>query len=99
MAQSIGLRLEKYTQVCPEVLMVELVNTQGEPDTVTIFKGFSSSLVNPTNFDPDIPIIEVDAEIKAIDRLKAPYNPDKPEYIQQGLTLAEMEQLLGQMGI
>ena len=96
---SIGFRLEKYTELRPEVLMVELETATGEADTVTIFKGFSSSLVKPTSFDPDIHIIEADAKIQTIDRLQSPYNPDNPKYIEQGLSLAEMEKLLTELGI
>lgn len=94
MVNSIGDRLEKYTTIHPEVLMVTLQTSAGEEDIVVIFSGFSSSLVKPTNFDPDIPIIEADATITSIDRLASPYNPDQPQYIQQGLTLAVMEKLL-----
>lgn len=96
---SIGSRLEKYTELRPEVLMVELETPTGEADTVTIFKGFSSSLVKPTNFDPDVPIIEADSKIQSIDRLQSPYNPDSPQYIQRGLSLEEMAELLAQLGI
>ncbi len=96
---SIGLRLEKYTELRPEVLMVELETATGEADTVTIFKGFSSSLVKPTSFDPEVPLIEPNSTIKAIARLQSPYNPDNPQYIQQGLSLEEMERLLTELGI
>lgn len=100
MTQSIGLRLEKYTSKRQEeVLMVELETSSGESDTVVIYSGFSSSLVRPTNFDPDVPVIEADAKIMTIDRLASPYNPENPTYIQTGLTLSEMEKLLSEAGI
>ena len=100
MTQSIGSRLEKYTMKRrEEVLMVELETSSGEPDTVVIFSGFSSSLMHPTNYDPDIPIIEDNAKIISIDRLASPYDPAQPNYIQTGLTLSEMEQLLVENGI
>lgn len=55
MADSLGRRLEQYTLKRPnEVLLVE-IETDGQPDEVAIFKGFSSSLMNPTAFDPDVP--------------------------------------------
>ncbi len=100
MTQSIGSRLEKYTtKRREEVLMVELETSSKEPDTVVIFNGFSSSLIHPTNYDPDIPVIEDNAKIISIDRLASPYNPAQPNYIQTGLTLSEMEQLLAEQGI
>ena len=42
----------------------------------------------------NIPIIEDNAKIISIDRLASPYDPAKPNYIQTGLTLSEMEKLL-----
>ena len=98
MSEAIGLRLEKYTlKQKQEVLMVHLLTADGEPDTVVIFAGFSSSLMKPTAFDPDVPMIAADSQITAIDRLKTPYDPSNPQYIESGLDLARMEQLLGQM--
>jgi len=94
MVKTIGDRLEKYTTIHPEVLMVTLQTSAGEEDIVVIYGGFSSSLVKPTNFDPDIPIIEAEATITNIDRLASPYNPDQPQYIQEGLSLTAMEKLL-----
>ncbi len=96
----IGSRLEKYTMKRKEeVLMVELETNSGESDTVVIYSGFSSSLVRPTSFDPDIPVIEADAKIISIDRLASPYNPENPTYIKTGLTLSDMEQLLAEAGV
>ena len=39
-------------------------------------------------------MIEDNAKIISIDRLASPYDPVKPQYIQTGLTLLEMEQFL-----
>ncbi|MEY2857543.1 MAG: hypothetical protein RLZZ74_1855 [Cyanobacteriota bacterium] len=95
MPESIGLRLEQYTlQRRQEVLMVHLETATGESDTVMIFGGFSSSLVLPTAFDPDIPIIAADSTINSIDRLVSPYNPNNPQYLDSGLSLPEMIKLL-----
>ncbi|VEP16215.1 conserved hypothetical protein [Hyella patelloides LEGE 07179] len=100
MVKAIGWRLEKYTTTHQEeVLIVTLVTSSGEEDTVMIYNGFSGSLVKPTTYDPDIPVIEPNATIISIDRLASPYNPAQPEYIQQGLTLKEMEQMLLKSGI
>jgi hypothetical protein len=97
--KSIGQRLEQYTIKRPqEVLLVE-VEIAGEPDQIVIFKGFSSSLMRPTAFDPDVPILSEEAKIISIDRLASPYNPAKPRYIQQGLTLEEMEVLLAEVSL
>lgn len=91
---NIAQKLEQYTlKKLDEVLLVE-VEIEGENDQIIIFKGFSSSLMRPTNFDPDIPIIPPTATIIKIDRLVSPYNPHKPNYIQQNLTWEEMEILL-----
>lgn len=99
MNKSIGQRLEQYTIKRPqEVLLVE-VEIAGETDQIIVFKGFSSSLMNPTAFDPDVPILSEDAIIVSIDRLASPYNPDAPHYIQQGLSKEQMEALLTEIGL
>jgi hypothetical protein len=97
--QSIGYRLEQYTLKRPQEVLLVAAEIDGEPDQVTIFKGFSSSLMRPTAFDPDVPILPEGAQIITIDRLQAPYQPDAPRYIQQALTLAEMQELLAQVGV
>ncbi len=97
--KSIGHRLEQYTLKHPQEVLLISAEVGGEPDQITIFKGFSSSLMRPTAFDPDVPVLSETAEILAIDRLQAPYSPDTPSYIQQGLTLSEMLALLEQSGV
>jgi hypothetical protein len=100
MPESIALRLEQYTlKHRQEVLMVHLETAQGETDTVMIFAGFSSSLVMPTAFDPDIPVIASDSIIKSIDRLVSPYDPVSPKYLQTGLSLPEMIKLLESLNL
>jgi hypothetical protein len=97
--KSIGQRLEQYTLKRPqEVLLVE-AEIAGEPDQIVIFKGFSSSLMNPTAFDPEVPILSADAKIIKIDRLASPYNPNEPCYIQPELTWEQMEVILAGVGL
>ncbi|MEE3715605.1 hypothetical protein V2H45_02470 [Tumidithrix elongata RA019] len=94
MSERKGQQLEQYTETHPhEVLLVKL-ELAGEVDEVAIFKGFSSSLMHPTTFDPDIPIIPETAKIVSIDRAKAPYNPSNPQYIQQDLSWEAFQLLL-----
>jgi hypothetical protein len=50
--------------------------------------------MRPTAFDPDIPVLPPDATIESIDRLQAPFNPDSPQYLDQGLSVAEVEHRL-----
>ena len=76
----------------------ELADIDGEADEIAIFKGYSSSLMRPTAFDPDVPILPEYANILAIDRLVGPLNPTKPEYIQQGLTWETIQPLLEEVG-
>lgn len=100
MPTPISLRLEQYTlKQRQEVLIVHLETASGEPDTVMIYAGFSSSLTMPTAFDPDVPIIAADSKIESIDRLASPYDPSNPTYIQLGLSLAEMEDLMVKMHV
>jgi hypothetical protein len=93
------LRLEQYTlKRLHEVLLVH-AEVAGEADQVAIFKGFSSSLMRPTAFDPDVPVLPDTAQILQVDRLHSPYNPDAPRYIQQGLTWEALQPLLAEVGV
>lgn len=95
----IGQRLEQYTVKRPKEVLLVTAEITGELDKVAIFKGFSSSLMRPTAFDPDVPVLPPGAKILTIDRLVSPYNPDKPQYIQQGLTWETMQPLLSEVGV
>ena len=99
MTRSIAQRLEQYSLKRPQEVLLVSASIDSEPDQIAIFKGFSSSLMRSTAFDPDVPVLPEAAVIEAIDRLVAPYQPANPQYIQQGLSWAEMEQLLEQLGI
>ncbi len=100
MPESIGFRLEQYTlKRRQEVLIVNLETAAGEPDSVMIFAGFSSSLMRATDFDPDVPVIAADSTIISIDRLVSPYDPSNPQYIQSGLTTGAMESILQELDL
>jgi len=94
-----GRRLEQYTIKRPQEVLIVTAEIEGEEDQIAIFKGFSSSLMRPTSFDPAIPVLPPQAKIVAIDRLASPYNPDAPRYIQKGLTWDTMRQLLSEAGV
>jgi len=87
-------RLEQYTLKQRQEVLLVTAEIDGEPDQIVIFRGFSSSLVRSTAADPDIPVLSDRATILAIDRLKAPYNPATPQYLQQGLTWDSIQPLL-----
>ncbi len=94
-----GKRLEQYTIRRPQEVLIVHIQVAGEEEQVAIFKGFSSSLTHPTAFDPDIPVLPEQGTITAIDRVASPYNPEKPHFLQQGLTWEEMEHFLAEFGI
>jgi hypothetical protein len=99
MSNSIGQRLEQYTIKCPnEVLLVSIEN-DGQSDQIAIFKGFSSSLMNPTSFDPDIPVLPDSAIVQSVDRLESPYNPNDPRFVEQGLSWEAFQRLLDAVGV
>ncbi|HHP7243745.1 MAG TPA: hypothetical protein ACFE0H_03580 [Elainellaceae cyanobacterium] len=99
MNRSIGYRLEQYTLKRPQEVLMVTAKIGDEDDQIAIFRGFSSSLMRPTAFDPDIPVLPDEADIIAIDRLEGPYNPAEPRYIEQGLTRETIEPLLAQVGV
>ncbi|MUL38681.1 hypothetical protein [Gloeocapsopsis dulcis] len=99
MNDSIGKRLEQYTAKRPQEVLVVTVEIAGELDQIAIFKGFSSSLMRATAFDPEIPVLPDDAKILTIDRVASPYNPQSPRYIQQELTWNSIQALLSEVGV
>jgi hypothetical protein len=99
MTDSMGRRLEQYTMKRPQEVLIVNAQIAGEDDQITIFKGFSSSLMRPTSFDPDVPMLPTEARIITIDRVASPYNPDTPRYLQQGLTTETIQQLLADVGV
>ncbi|MGD1914186.1 MAG: hypothetical protein ACFB2X_26115 [Rivularia sp. (in: cyanobacteria)] len=99
MSKSIDKRLEQYTAKRPQEVLLVTLEINGSRDEIAIFRGFSSSLMRPTAFDPDVPVISEKAKIISIDRLKSPYNPESPQYIQQALSLEAMESLLAEVNL
>lgn len=96
---AIAKQLETYTLKRPnEVLLVHTLEADTE-DQVLIFKGFSSSLMKPTDFNPDNSIFAPNAEFVAIDRLQSPYLPNNPQYIQRDLTWEMMAALFTEVGL
>lgn len=90
-------RLERYTeQRRQEVLLVKM-RVGEEMDEILVFKGFSSSLVRSTDFDPDVDVWPENAEIVAIARLKAPYDPQNPQYLEPELTWAAIQERLPEL--
>ena len=89
-------KLEQYTLQHPQEVLIVNIEVLGNIHEVIIYKGFSSSLTSQTAFDPDIPVIPPDAKIINIDRVRSPYQPDAPHYLQQGLSWEDMEQLLSE---
>jgi len=98
MDMPIGHRLEKYTMRNPNEVLLVTANIEGEADQIAIFRGFSSSLMRPTAFDPDVPVLPDHSDIISVDRLAAPYDPANPRYLQQGLSWDEMERYLNSVG-
>ncbi len=99
MAELIAKRLEKYTEKYPKEVLLVKAKINGEEDEISIFKGFSSSLMRSTAFDPDVPVLPDTAKIISIDRLTGPYNPTNPQYIERGLSWEAMQDLLLKAGV
>jgi hypothetical protein len=99
MPQAAGIRLEQYTLLHPKEVLLVKAEIEGEPDEISIFKGFSSSLMRSTAFDPDIPVLPEGSVVHAIDRLLSPYNPAKPHFIEQNIGWADFLKLLEAEGL
>ncbi|MEA5476850.1 hypothetical protein VB774_04375 [Pseudanabaena galeata UHCC 0370] len=94
MSANQGQQLETYSNQHPQEVLLVKLQIDGELDEVMIFKGFSSSLMRATAFDPDVPVISDRAEILNIDRLAAPYKPNQPNYLQQGIKWEQFQNYL-----
>jgi hypothetical protein len=99
MNNSISKRLEQYTIKKSQEVLIINVEIDGEPDQIAVFKGFSSSLMRPTAYDPDVPVLPDTATIITIDRIASPYNPDSLHYLQQDISWEDMQVVLSKMGI
>ncbi len=95
MAVSIEKQLELYTIQHPQEVLLIKAEIDGEPDKIMIFRGFSSSLMRSTSFDPDIPVLPDDAVLIHIDRLEGPYNPACPRYVEPNISWEIFSQRLG----
>ena len=92
-------RLEQYTFQFPEEVLMVVARIQNEEDCVVIFRGFSSSLVRPTAADPEVPVLPQEATIESIDRLRSPYMPNNPQYIEQDISWEIFRDRLTRMGL
>ena len=99
MNHNLAHRLEQYTIKRQNQVLIVKVLIDEQPDEIAIFKGFSSSLMRPTDFNPDVPVLSETAKIISVDLLASPYNPEVPIYIKQGLTWEEMQSLLTEVGL
>ena len=99
MNHSPGKRLEAYTLKYPQEVLLVSAEVEGEEDRIAIFRGYSSSLMRPTAFDPEIPVLPDNAKILTIDRVAGPYNPDSPAYLEQGLTWETIQVMLSEAGV
>ena len=99
MNNNIAHRLEQYTIKRPSQVLIVKIVIDEHSDEIVIFKGFSSSLMRPTAFNPDIPVLAETARIVSVDILASPYNPEAPTYIRQGLTRDQMQSLLIELGL
>jgi hypothetical protein len=90
-------KLEQYTLKNPQEVLLITVEINNQEEEIIIFKGFSSSLTQPTAFDPDIPVLPPEGKIIKIDRIKSPFIPDNIQYIEQGLTWEDFQQRLSKI--
>lgn len=89
MNNPLSTRLENYTLKYPQEVLLVHAQISDEADEIMVFKGFSSSLMRPTAFDPEVPMLPHSATILSIDRLQGPYRPQSPVYIEQAISLTD----------
>ncbi len=82
-------RLENYTLKYPQEVLLVYAQIENEADQIIVFRGFSSSLMRPTDSDPTVPILPETAIVHRIDRIQGPYQPQAIRYLEKGLTPAD----------
>jgi len=93
------LALERYSQAHPqEVLRVE-VESEGETDLVLIYRGYSSSLRRATPPDPEVAVIPPQSRFLQLERLSAPYHPERSRVLAIYQSWEELKAWLAQAGI
>ncbi|CAM8945612.1 unnamed protein product [Rhodiola kirilowii] len=83
--------LEFYSQSAKQEALIVKATVDDSEEEILIFKGFSSSLSYGTSPDPSKSILPARAVVKAIDRVKGPFNPTDIQYIEKGLTLDDFK--------
>ncbi len=86
---TLASQLENYTLQHPQEVLIVHAQIEQQTDEIVVFRGFSSSLMRPTEFDPEVPVLPDSAQIIHIDRLKGPYQPQSPQYIEKEIPLEE----------
>ena len=92
-------RLEEYTLRFPKEVLMVSASVNGEEDYVVVYRGFSSSLTNPTASNPEIPVLSEAAVIESVDRLKEPYTPNTPQYLEQDIPWQNFSDRLTEIGL
>ncbi|ABB56395.1 DUF7734 family protein [Synechococcus elongatus] len=71
-------QLEQYSLRHRDWVLRVLAEDQGKAVELLVFRGFSSSLTQPTDFDPDVPVLPASATIQSVQRFRSPYNAEQP---------------------
>lgn len=79
-------RLEQYTATLEDEVLLVVADIEGEADRILVFRGYSSSLLRPTAADLNVPVLPEGGKIVSISRLKAPYNPQSPQVIENNIS-------------
>ncbi len=86
---SVSETLENYSRQHPQEVLLVSLQIDDQTDEIMIFKGFSSSLMHPTAYDPDVSVIPAHSEVHHISVLKAPYQPSAPQFLHREITYKE----------
>jgi hypothetical protein len=97
--EALGYRLEQYSLRHPREVLVVHSQWEGQLDEILVFRGFSSSLIQSTDADPDVPVLDPEAHVIGIDRCQAPYSALVPKYLERGITAAMFADRLEALGL
>ncbi|MGK7906116.1 MAG: hypothetical protein AB4040_02665 [Synechococcus sp.] len=79
-------QLEQYTAIHLDEVLLLSAEVDGGSDEILVFRGYSSSTMRPTAVDLNVPVLSAEGKILSISRLKAPFNTQSPNYIEQNIS-------------
>ncbi len=84
-------KLEAYSAAHRDEVLWVTVTVDGEPEEITVYRGFTSALSRTTPPDPETPVLPPQAVVVQVVRVRAPFQPAHPQVLGTPLTWEAFE--------